>query len=67
MNFKTYYLSHCRVKPLQSFGSHICPQPHGLGLKEARSTLTLPMNIELRLARGSQQELKLSVPQTSGV
>ncbi len=26
-------LSHCRDIPLQSFGSHIRPQPHGLGLK----------------------------------
>jgi hypothetical protein len=32
MNFKTHYLSHCRVISLQSFGSHIRPQPHGLGL-----------------------------------
>jgi hypothetical protein len=31
-NFEAHYLSHCRVIPLQSFGSHICPQPHGLGL-----------------------------------
>ncbi len=32
MNFKTHYLGHCRVIPLQSFGSHIRPQPHRLGL-----------------------------------
>ncbi len=32
-NFQAHYLSHCRVIPLQSFGSHIRPQPHGLGLK----------------------------------
>jgi hypothetical protein len=31
-NFEAHYLSHCRDIPLQSFGSHICPQPHGLGL-----------------------------------
>jgi hypothetical protein len=31
-NFEVHYLSHCRVIPLQSFGSHIRPQPHGLGL-----------------------------------
>ncbi len=31
-NFKGHYLSHCRDIPLQSFGSHIRPQPHGLGL-----------------------------------
>jgi hypothetical protein len=32
-NFDAHYLSHFRVIPLQSFGSHIRPQPHGLGLK----------------------------------
>ncbi len=32
MNFETHYLSHYRVIPLQSFGSHKLPQPHGLGL-----------------------------------
>ncbi len=32
-NFEGYYLSRCRDIPLQSFGSHIRPQPHGLGLK----------------------------------
>jgi hypothetical protein len=32
MNFQAHHLSHCRVIPLQSFGSHIRPQPHGLGL-----------------------------------
>jgi hypothetical protein len=32
MNFETHYLNHCRVIPLQSFGSHIRSQPHGLGL-----------------------------------
>ncbi len=31
-NFEAHYLSHCRVMSLQSFGSHIRPQPHGLGL-----------------------------------
>jgi hypothetical protein len=31
-NFQAHYLSHCRFIPLQSFGSHIRPQPHGLGL-----------------------------------
>ncbi len=35
-NFETHYLSHCRVIPLQSFGSHIRPQPHGLGLRKKR-------------------------------
>jgi hypothetical protein len=34
MNFKTHYFSHCRVIPLQSFGSHKRPQPHGLGLNK---------------------------------
>jgi hypothetical protein len=33
MNFENHYLSHYRVIPLQSFGSHIRPQPHGLGLR----------------------------------
>ncbi len=28
----TIPLSHCGVIPVQSFGSHILPQPHGLGL-----------------------------------
>jgi hypothetical protein len=31
-NFQAHFLSHCRLIPLQSFGSHIRPQPHGLGL-----------------------------------
>ncbi len=31
--FEGYYLSRYRDIPLQSFGSHIRPQPHGLGLK----------------------------------
>jgi hypothetical protein len=31
-NFEAHYLSPCRDIPLQSFGSHISPQPHGLGL-----------------------------------
>jgi hypothetical protein len=31
-NFEAHYLSHCRVIPLQSFGSYIRPHPHGLGL-----------------------------------
>jgi hypothetical protein len=31
-DFEAHYLSHCRVIPLQSFGSHLRPQPHGLGL-----------------------------------
>jgi hypothetical protein len=33
VNFQNLYLSHCGVMPAQSFGSHIRPQPHGLGLK----------------------------------
>jgi hypothetical protein len=32
-NFQAHYFSHCIVIPLQSFRSHIRPQPHGLGLK----------------------------------
>ncbi len=31
--FEAHYLSRCIDIPLQSFGSHIRPQPHGLGLK----------------------------------
>jgi hypothetical protein len=38
MNFETHYLSHYRVIPLQSFGSHIRPQPHGLGLRGSKGT-----------------------------
>jgi hypothetical protein len=34
-NFEGHCLSRCRDIPLQSFGSHIRPQPHGLGLKKA--------------------------------
>ncbi len=32
-NFEAHYLSRCRDIPLLSFGSHIRPQPHGLGLR----------------------------------
>ncbi len=32
-NFEAHYLSCCRDIPLQSFRSHILPQPHGLGLR----------------------------------
>ncbi len=32
-NLQAHYLSHCRDIPLQSFESHIRPQPHGLGLR----------------------------------
>jgi hypothetical protein len=35
-NFKAHNLSRCRDIPLQSFGSHIRPQPHGLGLKHLK-------------------------------
>jgi hypothetical protein len=41
MNFETHYLSHCRVIPLQSFGSHKRPQPHGLGLKSSADTVEM--------------------------
>jgi hypothetical protein len=34
INFKiVLYLIHCGAIPVQSFGSHIHPQPHGLGLR----------------------------------
>jgi hypothetical protein len=32
VNFQNHYLSRFVVIPVQSFGSHIRPQPHGLGL-----------------------------------
>jgi hypothetical protein len=32
VNFQNRYISRCGVIPVQSFGSHIRPQPHGLGL-----------------------------------
>ncbi len=32
VNFQNHYLSRCGVIPVQSFRSHIRPQPHGLGL-----------------------------------
>jgi hypothetical protein len=32
MNFEAHLSSRCRDIPLQSLGSHIRPQPHGLGL-----------------------------------
>jgi hypothetical protein len=35
INFKIVHnLSHCGVIPVQSFGSHIRPQPHGLELRD---------------------------------
>jgi hypothetical protein len=35
INFKIFRnFSHCGVIPVQSFGSHLCPQPHGLGLRQ---------------------------------
>ncbi len=34
-NFEAHYLSRCRDIPLQSFGSHIRPQPYRLGLIES--------------------------------
>jgi hypothetical protein len=40
MNFEAHYLSCCRDISLQSFGSHIRPQLHGLGLTE--DTMSIP-------------------------
>ncbi len=41
INFKIFRnLSHCGVIPVRSFGNHICPQPHGLGLRLRRLTLS---------------------------
>jgi hypothetical protein len=42
MNFETKNLSRCRDTPLQSFGSQIHPQQHGLGL---RNTLILKFSL----------------------
>ncbi len=37
INFKIFRnLSHCRVILVRSFGSHIRPQPHGLGLRPTK-------------------------------
>jgi hypothetical protein len=41
MKFEAHYLSRCRDIPLQSFGSHIRPQPHGLGLREIYQKIPL--------------------------
>jgi hypothetical protein len=35
-NFEAHYLSRCRDIPLQSFGSHIRLQLHGLGLNKVK-------------------------------
>jgi hypothetical protein len=40
-NFEGHYLSRCRDIPLQSFGSNIRPQPHGLGLRILQGSATL--------------------------
>jgi hypothetical protein len=40
-NFEAHYLSRYRDIPLQSFGSHIRPQPHGLGLTVLYLTFAL--------------------------
>ncbi len=46
MNLEAHYFSHCRVISLQSFGSHIRPQPHGLELKtiDRKSLETIPLS-----------------------
>jgi hypothetical protein len=49
-NFEGPSLSCCRDIPLQSFGSHICPQPQGLGLtvfQTAEDTYCRPSNVLL--------------------
>ncbi len=57
MNFETHYFRYCRVIPLQSFGSHIRPQPHGLGLnvvlKHHRNTLSKNLTTGWRATRES--------------
>jgi hypothetical protein len=45
MNFEAHHLSLCRVIPLQSFKSHICPQPHGLGLRVNTLSLCFAINV----------------------
>ncbi len=43
INFKIFcVLRHCGVIPVQSFGSHICPQPHGLGLRLDNYSFMVP-------------------------
>ncbi len=37
-------LSHCRVIPVRSLGSHIRPQPHGLGLRSSLSPFLSEQN-----------------------
>jgi hypothetical protein len=44
VNFQNHCLSHCGVIPVQSFGSHIHPQLHRLGLIHSAS-----FNIEPRI------------------
>ncbi len=46
-NFEGYYFSRCRDIPLQSFGSHIRPQPHGLGLKYLQLSISSSMALSL--------------------
>ncbi len=61
MNFETHYLSHYRVIPLQSFGSHIRHQLHRLGLRNNKflnSYIPLKMSKEYMLLN----TLKLKKP-----
>ncbi len=43
VNFQNHYISRCGVIPVQSFGSHIRPQPHGLGLNTTWDSVNLMM------------------------
>jgi hypothetical protein len=52
-------LSHCGVLPVQSFGSHIRPQPHGLGL------IQYQLGQEERSLCGRQSRPQLSRDQPS--
>ncbi len=60
MNFETHYLSHCRVIPLQSFRSHIRPQPHGLGLTLSLTALgpISPISLKYQMLKKSLSEIK---------
>jgi hypothetical protein len=48
-NFRN--LSHCGVIPVQSFGSHIRPQPHGLGLNVLKIFLSGVLKRVIMMAR----------------
>ncbi len=60
INFKIFCnLSHCGVIPVQSFGSHIRPQPHGLGLKVQTTKLTNCVMFQLIFAISVIQTMQI--------